>query len=248
MLSQRYFTDRAPQYLWMPMETLTARLLERDFGRKPRSPVSCCSDGSCARRCCGLWTAFPAAGRETPAARTFSGARPPHGTVSPAAAGERGRGADGSKLAGRGCDRPSHAAGADGGLRDGSLLPGLFLCFLETHFLRDFTVFGGFYQPTYLAEMRRGLVRALRETGGYEEEAAIIEAKRSAMTLGLIYLLRSRESGRFPVSTAELLEEPVSTPEVETSLQGVRRGGAGASELNAQAGSSLVMGASGLCL
>ena len=105
------------------------------------------------------------------------------------------------------------------GLRDGSLLPGLFLCFLEAHFLRDFTVFGGFYQPTYLAEMRRGLVRALRETGGYKEEAAIIEAKRSAMTLGLIYLLRSREGGRFPVSTAELLEEPVSTPEVEASLQ-----------------------------
>ncbi len=69
-------------------------------------------------------------------------------------------------------------------------------------------MFGGFYQPTYLAEMRRGLVRALRETGGYEAEAAIIEAKRSAMTLGLIYLLRSRESGSFPVSTAELLEEP----------------------------------------
>ena len=106
------------------------------------------------------------------------------------------------------------------GLRDGSLLPGLFLCFLEAHFLRDFTVFGGFYQPTYLAEMRRGLVRVLRETGGYEEEAAIIEAKRSAMTLGLIYLLRSRESGSFPVSTAELLEQPVSTPEVEVSLQG----------------------------
>ena len=105
------------------------------------------------------------------------------------------------------------------GLRDGSLLPGLFLCFLEAHFLRDFTVFGGFYQPTYLAEMRRGLVRALRETGGYEEEAAIIEAKRNAMTLGLLYLLRSRESGRFPVSTAELLEEPVSTPQVEASLQ-----------------------------
>ena len=39
------------------------------------------------------------------------------------------------------------------------------------------------------------------------------------MTLGLIYLLRSRESGRFPVSTAELLEEPVSTPEVEARLQ-----------------------------
>ena len=104
-------------------------------------------------------------------------------------------------------------------LRDGSLLPGLFLCFLEAHFLRDFTVFGGFYQPAYLAEMRRGLVRALRETGGYEEEAAIIEAKRNAMTLGLIYLLRSHEGGRFPVSTAELLEQPVSMLEIEASLQ-----------------------------
>ena len=80
-------------------------------------------------------------------------------------------------------------------------------------------MFGGFYQPTYLAEMRRGLVRALRETGGYKEEAAIIEAKRNEMTLGLIYLLRSREGGRFPVSTAELLEEPVSTLEIEASLQ-----------------------------
>ena len=80
-------------------------------------------------------------------------------------------------------------------------------------------MFGGFYQPTYLAEMRRGLVRALRETGGYEEEAAIIEAKRSAMTLGLLYLLRSRESGRFPVSTAELLEQPDSMLEIEASLQ-----------------------------
>lgn len=80
-------------------------------------------------------------------------------------------------------------------------------------------MFGGFYQPTYLAEMRRGLVRALRETGGYKEEAAIIEAKRNEMTLGLIYLLRSRESGSFPVSTAELLEQPVSMLEIEASLQ-----------------------------
>jgi len=37
--------------------------------------------------------------------------------------------------------------------------------------------------------------------------------------LGVIYLLGGGESGRFPVSTAELLEEPVSTPEVEASLQ-----------------------------
>lgn len=31
MLSQRYFTDRCPQYLWMPMETITAKLLAKDL-------------------------------------------------------------------------------------------------------------------------------------------------------------------------------------------------------------------------
>lgn len=221
MLSQRYFTDRAPQYLWMPMETLTARLLERDlrteaaltgqllFRRELRAALLRALDGVS-----GCWTGntggthffwgldrraalFPLRLRESAGAAALTGQNSLGEAVTvpltPQALTER--------------------------LRDGSLLPGLFLCFLEAHFLRDFTVFGGFYQPTYLAEMRRGLVRALRETGGYEEEAAIIEAKRSAMTLGLIYLLRSREGGRFPVSTAELLEQPVSMLEIETSLQ-----------------------------
>ena len=104
MLSQRYFTDRAPQYLWMPMETLTARLLERDlrtedaltcqmlFRQELRASLLRALDGVS-----GCWTGDAG------------------GAVSPAAAGERGHsGADGSKLAGRGCDRPPHAAGADG--------------------------------------------------------------------------------------------------------------------------------------
>ena len=180
MLSQRYFTDRAPQYLWMPMETLTARLLERDFWGLDRRAAL-----------------FSLRLRESVGAAALAG----------------------QNSLGEAVTVPLTPQALTEGLRDGSLLPGLFLCFLEAHFLRDFTVFGGFYQPTYLAEMRRGLVRALRETGGYEEEAAIIEAKRNAMTLGLIYLLRSREGGRFPVSTAELLEQPVSMLEVEASLQ-----------------------------
>ena len=105
-----------------------------------------------------------------------------------------------------------------------------------------------FYQPAYLAEMRRGLVRALRETGGYEEEAAIIEAKRNAMTLGLIYLLRSRESGRFPRFHSGAFGGARFDAGGRGESASIRRGGAGASELNAQAGSSLVMGASGLCV
>ena len=105
------------------------------------------------------------------------------------------------------------------GLAAGELLPGMLLCFLEIYFLRDFTVFGGYFQPTYLAQMRQGLVRALREVRLFEEEAAILESKADYMTLGLIFLRRQRSGRTFPVSTAELLETPVSTAELEAALE-----------------------------
>ena len=70
-----------------------------------------------------------------------------------------------------------------------------------------------------MAQMRRGMVQAMRELGGFDEEAAVIEAKRSDMTLGLIYLLRSHGVGLFPVSTAELMERPVSTAEIKERLE-----------------------------
>ena len=222
MLSQRYFTDRAPQYLWMPMETLTARLLEKDlrteaaltcqilFRRDLRAALLRELDGVS-----GCWTGdaggthfFWGLDRRT----ILFSLRLRESAGTAVLTGRNSLGED--------MTIPLTPQALTEGLRDGSLLPGLFLCFLEAHFLRDFTVFGGFYQPTYLGKMRRGLVRALRETGGYETEAAIIEAKRNAMTLGLIYLLRSRESGSFPVSTAELLEDPISTSEIEAHLQG----------------------------
>ena len=221
MLSQRYFTDRKPQYLWMPMETLTARLLEKDlqteaaltcqllFRQELRASLLQALDGVS-----GCWTG------DAGGTHLFWGLDRRAVLFPLRLHEEAGKAVLTGRPMGETVTIPFTPQALTDGLRDGTLLPGLFLCFLELHFLRDFTVFGGFYQPTYLAEMRRGLVQALRETGGYETEAAIIEAKYNAMTLGLIYLLRSREGGSFPVSTVELLEEPVSTPEVEANLQG----------------------------
>ncbi len=221
MLSQRYFTDRCPRYLWMPMETITARLLEKDlsaegtllhqmlFSPGLRAALLRELDGVA-----GCWTG------DTGGTHFFWGLDS-RNILFPLrlreAAGE-------TVLAGQ------NSLGEDvtfsftpqaltEGLLAQTLLPGIFLCFLEIHFLRDFTVFGGYYQPTYLAEMRRGIVQALCELGGFDEEAAVIEAKRSDMTLGLIYLLRSRGTGLFPVSTAELLERPMSTAEIEERLE-----------------------------
>ena len=221
MLSQRYFTDRCPQYLWMPMETITAKLLAKDlrsdgtllhqmlFSMRLRAELLRELDGVA-----GCWTG------DTGGTHFFWGLDRRNILFPLRLREEAGE----TVLAGQ------NSLGEDvtvsftpqaltEGLLAQTLLPGIFLCFLEIHFLRDFTVFGGYYQPTYLAQMRRGMVQAMRELGGFDEEAAVIETKRSDMTLGLIYLLRSHGAGLFPVSTAELMERPVSTAEIEERLE-----------------------------
>ena len=221
MISQRYFTDRRPRYIWMPMETITARLLARDLRREGgilhqmlfreglRTALLRELDGVA-----GCWEG------NTGGTHFFWGLDS-RGIRFPLRLWE-----EAGKTVLAGCSSlgedvrvPFTPRALAEGMREQTLLPGMFLCFLEMHFLRDFTVFGGYYQPTYLAQMRRGMVQAMRELGGFDEEAAVIEAKRSDMTLGLIYLLRSHGAGLFPVSTAELMERPVSTAEIEERLE-----------------------------
>lgn len=221
MISQRYFTDRRPRYIWMPMETITARLLARDLRREGgilhqmlfreglRTALLRELDGVA-----GCWEG------NTGGTHFFWGLDS-RGIRFPLRLWE-----EAGKTVLAGCSSlgedvrvPFTPRALAEGMREQTLLPGMFLCFLEMHFLRDFTVFGGYYQPTYLAQMRRGMVRAMRELGGFDEEAAVIEAKRSDMTLGLIYLLQSHGAGLFPVSTAELMERPVSTAEIEERLE-----------------------------
>ena len=95
----------------------------------------------------------------------------------------------------------------------------MFLDFLELYFLRDFTVFGGYYQPTYLQKMQAGMIRALETLDMFPGEAEIIGQKTSHITLGPTFLLRDRGDGPYFVSTAELLEEPISTAELEEALE-----------------------------
>ena len=220
MLSQRYFTDRKPQYLWMSMETIAARLLVRDmgkegtllhqllFGKDLRTALFRALDGVT-----GCWTGDDGGthffwGIDRRAIRFPLRLREEAGETL----------LTGCNSLGEDVTVPFTPQALAEGLRNETLLPGMLLCFLEIHFLRDFTVFGGFHQPTYLAQMRRGLAQALREQGGLEREAEIIERKTDYMTLGLIYLLRTRGVRTYPVSTAELLEKPLSAAEIDARL------------------------------
>ncbi|MBN1932023.1 MAG: hypothetical protein JW786_10500 [Desulfobacterales bacterium] len=53
-------------------------------------------------------------------------------------------------------------------LKEARLIPSLFTCFLTVAFARGFTCLGGYFQCKYLPIMQRGLVNALKKTGGYD--------------------------------------------------------------------------------
>lgn len=221
LLSQRYFTDRSPRYLWMDLETITSELLQKDlqqpdsipsqilFHHRLREDLMAQLDGVS-----GCWTGVSAGthffwGLDQRAVlfamhlETANGETMLTGTDS------------------TGCvvSIPFAAGPVCAHLKQRTLLPSLFLDFLEIYFLRNYTVFGGYYQPTYLKQMQAGLINAFEGLGIFQEEAEIIRQKISYSTFGPLYLIRNRENRSFPVSTAELLEQSMSTAELDEHMK-----------------------------
>lgn len=217
MLSERYFKDNKALYLWMPLETLATRLLVRDLRHEDGIlyNILFCDELRVhilqnLNGVSGCWT------EDTGGTHFFWGLDDRQ-ILFPLRLMEK-NGAlflNGMNSLEEEVNIPFTKEAVLEELDKLRLLPGLFLCFLEIHFLRDFTVFGGYYQPTYLGQMSNGLVKSLRELKIFENEASIIESKKNYMTLGLTYFFRENHRGIYPVSTAELLEEPISLDELE---------------------------------
>lgn len=221
LLSQRYHSDRKSRHLWMDLETITAGLLQRDlmreegipyqilFHRKLRARILEKLDGVS-----GCWTG------QTGGTHFFWGLDEA-GILFPMRLMEQD---SQTQLTGRdslGAEHsiPFTAAQVTDRLRVRSLLPSLFLIFLELYFLRNYTVMGGHFQPAYLNSMKRGLVEATEELGLFEPERAVLRQKESHTILGMAYLLRDRGAERYLVSTAELWAAPVSGAELTQRLQ-----------------------------
>ena len=221
LLSQRYFTDRSPRYLWMDLETIAAELLQKDlqqedsipsqilFQQALREEVMAQLDGVS-----GCWTG-------TSGGTHFFWGLDQRAVLFPLHL-KTGNGETlltGTDSAGGTVSIPFSAGVICAQLKQRTLLPSLFLDFLEIYFLRNYTVFGGYYQPTYLKQMQMGLVHAFAALGCFRTEGEILCQKRSYSTLGPIYLIGDRGDGAFPISSAELLERPIATSELEKRLE-----------------------------
>ena len=60
------------------------------------------------------------------------------------------------------------------GLNQGKLLPSIFTSFLVVSLARGLVCAGGYFQCEYLPAMQRGIVNALKKTGGYDEIARLV--------------------------------------------------------------------------
>ena len=218
MISSRYFTDRKPLYLWMDLETIASRLFVKDirqedgilyqllFSKEIRNLLMNNLDGTS-----GCWTGLTAGTH-------FFWGLDERSVLFPMHLAER----DGKVFLAGETSRneiwqvPFTEDGICSHLMERRMLPSLFIIFLEIFFFRDYTVLGGYFQPTYLGRMKQGIIKTLEESGMFRKETETLRMKESRVSLGPIYMKRTRGGRTYPVSSAELFERSVSTEEADS--------------------------------
>lgn len=98
-------------------------------------------------------------------------------------------------------------------MSNGNIVPCLFLTFFEIGFVRDYTLIGGCFQKTYLNDMLCGLIRTLQYSKGWEREIEILQKKESYYLSGPMFLVRGKTDGTYPAGSVELWEKPLKRQE-----------------------------------
>jgi hypothetical protein len=75
---------------------------------------------------------------------------------------------------GNGFELPYSPESIRNGLDQGKLLPSIFTSFIVVSLARGLVCAGGYFQCEYLPAMQRGIVNALRKTGGYDDIAQFV--------------------------------------------------------------------------
>lgn len=220
MMSGRYFRDRSPLYLWMDLETIATGLFRKDIECKegilyqmlfcPQIRNSLLKN---LNGISGCWT-------DRSAGTHFFWGLDDRAIMFPLyLEGENSMEVlKGINSLGEEIRIHFTEESLCENLKERKIIPALLITFLEIYFLRDFTVLGGFYQPEYLARMQEGLVRTFEELAIFERETEILRQKNSGVSMGLIFLKADRGDGVFPVSSAELMKNPIFTAEMDRNF------------------------------
>lgn len=89
-------------------------------------------------------------------------------------------------------------------LRNNTLLPSVFTCFLVLSFARGVTCFGGYYQAEYLPAIQHGLINALRLSPQYKRIADLVSQVPSASYLAGAQTVMCKTAGNSVIPAGPL--------------------------------------------
>jgi len=108
---------------------------------------------------------------------------------------------------GSGLELPYSPESIRDGLNRGKLLPSIFTSFIVVSLARGLVCAGGYFQGEYLPAMQRGIVNALKKTGGYDEIAQLVSNVTTNVYLSGMTAVMSRIGYDFliPAGPVEIL-------------------------------------------
>ncbi len=93
------------------------------------------------------------------------------------------------------------------GLNQGKLLPSIFTSFIVVSLARGLVCAGGYFQCEYLPAMQRGIVNALKKTGGYDDIARFVSNVNTDVYLSAMTAVMTRigSGSLIPAGPVEIL-------------------------------------------
>ena len=199
-----------PELVCLAAEELVTRLLMADLVR-PESLVHRCFFDPRLRAALlhflagtpGCWPRPESDGRH--GGTVFFWGLDPYGRRIAMALDVHGRQLTGRSDSGTTFGLPFTPAAVSEALACRRLLPSLYTCFLQIAFAHGLTGLGGYYQASYLPQMRAGTVDALLAAGDAETAPRVAAVPARRYLSGMLGIMTRSAGGLFPAGPVEII-------------------------------------------